>query len=427
MSRDYKWEAKKAMWRGVEVVFTGAEYLWGWFFPDPQIIDGAGAIKKLPAKIKADGKKKVLIVTDKGLMSLNLLDGLFEAMQKEGVEYVVYDEVQPNPSIENVEAALKLYKDNGCEALVAVGGGSPMDCAKGVMARVCRPTSTVKNLGAFVFQVALPVASLPHLTFDGYFPPKLYAVPTTAGTGSETTIAAVITDMQTHDKFPITDPLIRASVAVLDPELTTGLPKKITSTTGLDALTHAVEGYTNIWYNDKKFNELGKEAVQLIFKWLEVAYNDPTNIEARQNMLLASYKAGMCFTRGGVGYVHGIGHRLGGLYGIPHGLAMSTILTHVFQDDFLFPYTYEKLAELADAVGITGQSKREKAKKFIAEIRAMEDRMDIPYGFDCIRDEDIPLIAERCIKETNPTYPVPHIFTKEDLEVFIKEHLQIKN
>ena len=168
MSRDYKWEAKKAMWRGVEVVFTGAEYLWGWFFPDPQIIDGAGAIKKLPAKIKADGKKKVLIVTDKGLMSLNLLDGLFEAMQKEGVEYVVYDEVQPNPSIENVEAALKLYKDNGCEALVAVGGGSPMDCAKGVMARVCRPTSTVKNLGAFVFQVALPVASLPHLTFDGY-------------------------------------------------------------------------------------------------------------------------------------------------------------------------------------------------------------------------------------------------------------------
>ncbi|MBQ1370216.1 MAG: iron-containing alcohol dehydrogenase, partial [Clostridia bacterium] len=261
MSRDYKWEATKAAWRGIECVFTAAEYAWGWFFPDPKIIKGPGAIKQLPAQIKADGKKKVLVVTDKVLMSLNLLDGLFEAMKKEGVDYVVYDEVQPNPSIENVEAALKLYKDNGCEALVAVGGGSPMDCAKGVGARVCRPTSTVKNLGAFVFQVALPVASLPHLTFNGYFPPKLYAVPTTAGTGSETTIAAVITDMQTHDKFPITDPLIRANVAVLDPELTTGLPKKVTSTTGLDALTHAVEGYTNIWYNDKKFNELGKDAV----------------------------------------------------------------------------------------------------------------------------------------------------------------------
>ena len=426
MSKDYKWEAKKALWRGIEVGFTAAEYAWGWFFPDPKIIKGPGAIKQLPSQIKADGKKQVLVVTDKVLMSLNLLDGLFEAMKAEGIGYVVYDEVQPNPSIENVEAALKLYKENKCEALVAVGGGSPMDCAKGVGARVCRPTSSVKSLGAFVFMVAIPVTSLPKVTFNGYFPPKLYAVPTTAGTGSETTIAAVITDMQTHDKFPITDPLIRANVAVLDPELTTGLPKKVTSTTGLDALTHAVEGYTNIWYNDKKFNELGKDAVVRIFKWLEVAYNDPTNIEARQEMLQASYNAGMCFTRGGVGYVHGIGHRLGGLYGIPHGLAMSTILTHVFQDDFLFPYCYEKLAELADAVGITGSSKREKAKKFIAEIRAMEDRMEIPYGFAEIRDEDIPVIAERCIKETNPTYPVPHIFSQEELEVFIKDHLQIK-
>lgn len=426
MGKDYKWEGKKALWRGIEVGFTAAEYAWGWFFPDPKILDGPGAIKRLPAQIKADGKKKVLIVTDKGLMSLNLLAGLFDACSKEGVEYVVYDEVQPNPSIENVEAALKLYNDNHCEALVAVGGGSPMDCAKGVMARVCRPTSTVKELGATVFMVTAPISSLPHLTFNGYLPPKLYAVPTTAGTGSETTIAAVITDMQTHDKFPITDPLIRASVAVLDPELTVGLPKKITATTGLDALTHAVEGYTNIWYNDKKFNDLGKEAVKLIFQWLEVAYNDPTNLEARQKMLLASYDAGMCFTRGGVGYVHGIGHRLGGLYGIPHGLAMSTILPHVFQDDFLFPYTYEKLADLADAVGITGKSKRERAKKFIQAIRDMEDRMEIPYGFDCIRDEDIPLIAERCMHEVNPTYPVPHIFTQEDLEVFIKDHIQLK-
>ncbi|MBQ8469525.1 MAG: iron-containing alcohol dehydrogenase, partial [Clostridia bacterium] len=202
MSRDYRWECQKAIWRGIEVVFTGAEYLWGWFFPDPKIIDGPGAIKKLPAKIKEDGKKKVLIVTDKGLMSLNLLDGLFEAMKAEGVAYEVYDDVQPNPSIENVENALKLYNSTGCEAIVAVGGGSPMDCAKGVMARVARPTSTVKNLGAFVFQVTAPISSLPHLTFNGYLPPKLYAVPTTAGTGSETTIAAVITDMETHDKFP---------------------------------------------------------------------------------------------------------------------------------------------------------------------------------------------------------------------------------
>lgn len=425
MGKNYKWEAKKLFWRGVEVVFTGAEYLWGWFFPDPVVLDGPGSVKELPAVLKKKNQKKALVVTDKGLTSINLLDGFLEAMRKEGVPYELFDDVQPNPTIENVEAGVKLYLDTGCDCVVTIGGGSPMDCAKAIAARIARPNSTVKQLGAFVFMVAIPVTSLPNVKFNGYFLPPIYAVPTTAGTGSETTIAAVITDTSTHDKFPMTDPLIRARYAVLDPELTVGLPKHITSTTGLDALTHAVEGYTNIWYNDRKFNEFGKEAVKLIFQWLEVAYNEPENIEARSKMLLASYDAGMCFTRGGVGYVHGIGHRLGGLYGVPHGLAMATILTHVFSDDLLFPYSFEKLAELADAVGIEGDSKKDKAKKFVKAIRDMEDRMEIPYGFKEIQTEDIPIIAQRCMAEVNPTYPVPHIFSQEDLEWFIKNHLQI--
>lgn len=295
-----------------------------------------------------------------------------------------------------------------------------MDCAKATIARVARPNRPVKKMSG-TFKVVLPA-----LKMNGLIPPSLFAVPTTAGTGSETTIAAVVTDPDTHDKFPIMDPFIRAKYAVLDPELTVGLPKHITSTTGMDALTHAVEGYTNIWYNNKKFNNYGVKAVQLIFKYLERAYNDGTDIEARGQLLLASYYAGMCFTRGGVGYVHGIGHRLGGLYGVPHGLAMSVILPHVMSEELLGPYVYDKLAELADAVGITGATAEEKAKAFVAEIRAMNERMNIPTGFDCIKEEDIPTIAERCIAETNPTYPVKHIFTQGELESFIRNHLMIK-
>ena len=414
------WTLKKIGWRAIEVIFTIAMYFWGWFFPDPTIVDGPGAIKKLPAIVKKKGKKSVLVVTDKGLMSLNLLDGLFKALDEAGVKYTLYDEVQPNPSVQNVEDGLKLYLDNKCQAVIAVGGGSPMDCAKGIIARVARPDRSVKQMKG-TFMVALPSKGM-----NGFLPPPLYAVPTTAGTGSETTIAAVITDVESHDKFPIMDPFIRARYAILDPELTTGLPKKITSTTGMDALTHAVEGYTNIWYNDKKFNNYGVKAVQLIFKYLERAYNDGNDIEARQQMLLASYYAGLCFTRGGVGYVHGIGHRLGGLYHVPHGLAMSVILPHVFSDKFLGPEVEDKLAELADAVGIKGANDKEKAHNFMAEIEAMNARMEIPTGFDCIKDEDIDWIAEHCLDEVMPTYPVKKIYTEKQIAKFVKEEIQIK-
>ncbi|MDO5448283.1 MAG: iron-containing alcohol dehydrogenase [Clostridia bacterium] len=412
------WTLKKIYWRAIEVVFTVLMYCWGWFFPDPTIIDGPGAIKKLPAIVKKKGKSQVLVVTDKGLMSLNLLDGLFKALDEVGIKYVLYDEVQPNPTIANVEAALKLYKENNCQAVIAVGGGSPMDCAKGTIARVARPDRPVEKMSG-TFKVFLPSKGM-----NGLIPPPLYAVPTTAGTGSETTIAAVITDESTHDKFPIMDPFIRARYAVLDPELTAGLPKKVTSTTGMDAMTHAVEGYTNIWYNDKKFNDYGLKAIKLIFENLEKAYENGNDLEARGNMLLASYYAGLCFTRGGVGYVHGIGHRLGGKYGVPHGLAMSVILPHVFSDALLGPYVYDKLAEIADYVGITGSSDEDKAKKFIAEVEAMNARMEIPTGFDCIKDEDIPWIAEHCIAEVLPTYPVKQIFTQAELEKFIRNEIK---
>ncbi len=380
-----------------------ATNLFNW--KEPELLEGPGAVKKLPAFIKSKGLNNVLVVTDKGLTGLHLLDGMYEEMDKAGVKYTVFDGVQPNPSIENIEAAKDCYLQNKCEGIVAFGGGSPMDCAKVCGARVTNPKKSVRSMRGLL-----------HVTHKL---PPLFAVPTTAGTGSEVTLAAVVTDESTHEKNPINDPKLRAPYAVLDPELTLGLPPHITSTTGMDALTHAVEAYigrSNVAHTE----DFAEKAVKLIFDNIETAYKDGKNIEARNNMLKASYYAGMAFTRAYVGYVHAIGHNLGGFYHVPHGLAMATILPHVL--DYYGETAYARLAKLAVISGVkTDGTDEEKAKAFIAEIRAMNARMGIGTGFDCIKDEDIQTIAERANKEGNPLYPVPKIMDVPDFVNLIKE------
>lgn len=370
---------------------------------EPQMLTGPGSVKKLPALIKEKGLSKVLVVTDKGLMGLGLLNGLFEELDKTGIGYVVYDGVQPNPSIENIEEAKDMYNANGCQGIIAFGGGSPMDCAKIAAARVVRPNKPVEKMrGVMKIMKKLP---------------PLFAVPTTAGTGSETTLAAVVTNTKTHEKNACNDPVLRPKYAVLDPELTVGLPPHITSTTGMDALTHAVEAYIGK-SNVKATIDYAEKAVKMIFANLETAYNDGKNIEARNQMLLASFYAGMAFTRAYVGYVHAIAHNLGGMYGIPHGLANAVILPVVLEA--YGDAVYDKLAALADIVGITGGTNADKAKAFIAEIYAMNERMNIPKGFTQIKEEDIPTIVERALKEGNPLYPVPVIFGKEKITAIVK-------
>ncbi|MBR3439081.1 MAG: iron-containing alcohol dehydrogenase [Clostridia bacterium] len=370
---------------------------------EPAITKGAGCIKKLPYIIKQKGINKVMIVTDKGLMGLNLLDSLFEGLKSKGIEYVVFDGVQPNPTIPNIEEARQLYVDNGCEAIIAFGGGSPMDCAKAAGARVVKPNQPVQKMKG-VLKVRKKLM-------------PFFAVPTTAGTGSETTIAAVVSDPETHEKYAINDLCLRPGYAILDPELTVGLPPHITSTTGMDALTHAVEAYIGR-SNTKETAARAVQAVKLIFENLYNAYEDGKNIEARENMLLASHYAGIAFTRAYVGYVHAIGHNLGGMYGVPHGLAMSVILPYVL--DYYGEAAYDRLADLADAVGIAGADNAEKAKNFIAAVRELNAKMNIPSSIDKIKEEDIPLIAERALAEGNPLYPVPKIMDKADCEALIK-------
>ena len=365
----------------------------------PKIISGPGSVKKLPAVIKSKGLKKMMIVTDKGLMSLNLLDGLFEGLKAEGIDYVVYDKTQPNPSIDNIEEVRSLYLDNGCEGFIAFGGGSPMDCAKAAGARVVRPNKTVQKMRG-------------QLKVIKKLPP-FFAVPTTAGTGSETTLAAVVTDTKTHEKYALNDPRLRPGYAVLDPELTVGLPPHITSTTGMDALTHAVEAYIG-HSNTKETSAKAEQATKMIFENLENAYNNGSDIHAREQMLLASHYAGIAFTRAYVGNVHAIAHNLGGFYGVPHGLANAIILPYVL--DYYGDTAYERLARLSEFAGVAkdGQSDEEKAKAFIQEIRDMNARMNIPDKIDKIQESDIPTIAQRALKEANPLYPVPKIMDLED-------------
>lgn len=397
-------KAYEAYCRAYQGIMRAAVNVLDW--SEPKLIKGAGAVKELPKTVKQLGYKNVLVVTDKGLMGLHLLDSLFEELKNNEIAYVVYDGVQPNPTIDNIEEARALYLGNGCEAIIAFGGGSPMDCAKACGARIARPDKQIPQLRGQL-KVLKKI-------------PMLFAVPTTAGTGSETTIAAVVSNPKTHEKNAINDPRLRPKYAVLDPELTVGLPPHITSTTGMDALTHAVEAYIG-QSNTPDTEEKAKMATKMIFENLEVAYKDGKNIEARENMLLASYYAGVAFTRAYVGYVHAIAHNLGGMYGIPHGLANAVILPYVL--DYFGESAHKRLAELAEVAGLdcVGKSDKEKAELFIAEIRRMNKDMNIPDKFDQIKEADISTIADRALKEGNPLYPVPKIMDKEDCVKIIRQ------
>ena len=394
---------KKIYYRIYQVVLKFALRFMNW--TEPTLIEGEGAVLKLPKLIKEKSINKVLVVTDKGLTKLHLLDPLLEELKKEGIEYVIYDGVQPNPTIPNIEECKDVYLNNHCEGFIAFGGGSPMDCAKVAAARIVKPKQSVRKMRGY-------------LKINKKLPP-FFAVPTTAGTGSETTLAAVVTDPETHEKNAIGDMNLRPKYAVLDPVLTAKLPPHITSTTGMDAYTHAVEAYIGR-SNVKSTIRYSEEAVKIIHDNLEKVYKDGSNMEARANMLKGSYLAGCAFTRAFVGYVHAIAHNLGGMYGTPHGLANAVILPYVL--DWYGPCIYKKLAKLADIIGITNEnmSVEEKGKAFIEDIRRMNKETNIPTSFDFIKEEDIPILVERALKEGNPGYPVPRIMNKEECEKVIR-------
>lgn len=373
-------------------VYQGAFRLVTPFLPWRKPILIEGGIDALPAFIKSKSINNILLITDKGISSLGLINPLLDGLSKADIKCEVYDKTVPNPTIDNIEEALVIYNNLKCQAIIAFGGGSAMDCSKGVGARIARPNKPVQKMKG-VLKVLKRL-------------PPIFAIPTTSGTGSEATIAAVITNSKTHQKYAINDPALIPRYAVLDPTITYKLPPHITSTTGIDALTHAVEAYIG-HSNTRETRSMARDAVKLIFQNLKIAYDKGSDLTARKNMQLAAYYAGIAFTRAYVGYVHAVAHTLGGFYGTPHGLANAVILTY-----FLEEYgstCWKPLAELADLIGISkeGESIEVKANKFIQAIKDLNASMNIPSKLDCIKADDIPLMAKRANSEGNPLYPVP--------------------
>lgn len=393
--------------RTYQRALQAATYFVPW--PQAQRIEGEGALGELPLQIKSMHIKNVLIVTDKGISSLGLMNGLLEGLKNASVGYVIYDETVPNPTTKNVEEALSLYKENHCQALIAFGGGSPMDCAKGVGARLARPEKTLAQMKGLM-KVKRPL-------------PPLFAIPTTAGTGSETTITAVISDADTHVKYPMHDMAIIPQFAVLDPALTVGLPPHITAATGMDALSHAVEAYIGK-SNTVETKKYGRDAVRLIFDNLYLAYSDGQNMAARENMLRGSHYAGIAFARAYIGYVHSMAHALGGMYGIPHGMAIATVMPYVLE--YYGKSAHKPLAELADVAGISRETDTpaQKAEKLIQAIRELNRSMNIPEKVSELKSIDIPELVQRAAKEANPSYPVPKILFEDDLSRLFYEMME---
>lgn len=369
-------------------------------YREPKIIPSCSELGELLKNKKATS---VLIVTDAGIVRNGLVAPVEDALKESKINYTVYDKTQPNPTVANVEDALKLYHENRCDALIAIGGGSAMDCAKGIGARVAYPNKPLNKMGG-VMRVLRRL-------------PTLIAIPTTAGTGSETTLAAVITDGETHHKYAIMSFPLIPHYAVLDAKMTYSLPPHLTSTTGMDALTHAVEAYIGR-STTKKTRRLALEATKLIFENVEKAYTDGRCDEARSNMLHAAYKAGIAFSMSYVGYVHAVAHSLGGKYGVPHGLANAVIMPYVLEG--YGKSAYKKLHSLGIAAGVCTESDSHEAgaKKFIKAMKELNVKMNIPTTISGINKEDIPELAKHAEKEANPLYPVPKLMTAKELETF---------
>jgi alcohol dehydrogenase len=376
--------------------------------PQPTLLVGPGASGRLGQAIAGFGHEKILIVTDNVIVRLGLLKSLTDALSAGGTEYVVFDEITPDAPIPLVERGIAFYRKHRCDAIVAFGGGSSMDAAKVIAVAIANPGKPLRSLAGYFKGLRSPVT--------------VYAVPTTAGTGSEVTVAAVISDPRREAKLVVIDTRLVPRMAALDPCLMTGLPPHITAATGMDALTHAVESYLGNWATSFT-DELALSAVGLIFENLRIAFRDGANLEAREKMALASTYAGMAFTRANVGYVHAIAHQFGGKYHTPHGLANAIMLPHVLR--FSAPAVTGRLAKLAVRARLGGENEAEKtlAQKFIRGVEELNHDLGIPDHLQDLREADIPALAKAACHEAHTGYPVPRYMTLKQCEDIIRRVL----
>lgn len=360
-------------------------------------------IHALPGLLGRLGLTSVLLVTDGPLRQAGVTGELEELLAQSGIRCAVYDGTRANPTVANVEEARERYLAEGCQGLIAFGGGSSMDCAKAVGARIVYPRRTVNRMKGLL-------RVLRRL-------PPLIAIPTTAGTGSEVTVTAVITDTQRKHKYTMNNFTMIPRWAVLDPAVTVSLPPSLTATTGMDALTHAVEAYIGN-STTKETRAYARKAVELIFANLPKAYENGGDLEVRGKMLYAAHIAGIAFSKSYVGYIHAVAHSLGGQYNTPHGLANAVLLPKGLE--LYGPCVYQKLWELGQSAGVVaeGDGVEDGARAFIAAIYAMNERLGIPETLPDIQKEDVPAMARHAAKEANPLYPVPRLMDAGELEAF---------
>jgi alcohol dehydrogenase len=393
---------------GLEALMKGAGKVTRYIpIPQPTLMVGPGSSARMGEVIAGFGHHKILIVTDGVISKLGLLDGIQSALHAGGTQSVVFDEITPDAPIPLIERGLSVCQDQDCDALIAFGGGSSMDAAKAIAIAMTNPK---------------PLRSLAGYLKGRSSPLPIYAVPTTAGTGSEVTVAAVISDPSREDKVVIVDPRLVPKMAALDAALMTGLPPHVTAATGIDALTHAVESFVGNWATPYT-NGMALAAVGLIFENLRTCYTDGKNLAAREKMSLASTYAGLAFTRANVGYVHAIAHQFGGKYHTPHGLANAIMLPHVLR--FSAPAITKQLAQLAVRAKLGKENERDDqlAEKFLAGVEQLNQDLGIPRYLDKLKESDFPALAAAACHEAHTGYPVPKYMSQKQCEDLIRQVL----
>lgn len=376
----------------------------------PEQIHGAGSTAKIAPLLKDLKCGKVLVVTDKIIVQHGLLENMLAALETAGLQHCIYDGVQPDPPIRCVEEGYSLYQSELCDSIVAFGGGSSMDTAKMIGAKVANPKPVPDYQGIFKVN-----------QFGRRPLPPFIAVATTAGTGSEVSIGAVITNEEDQSKMVCIDLGLVPSHAVLDPEILLKLPGFVTAATGLDALTHATEAYMN-GIGTKPVTDNAISATQKVFAHLVQTYHNGQDKAARQQMLFAAFEAGVAITGGHVGYVHAIAHQIGSLYHTPHGFACAIVLPHVL--DFYLDNDgnglTEQLSQFALLAGVVQSEKpgsrlghKEIARAFIQRIRELCAEMKVPSVVEGMTRSDVPEVAKRAMEEAHGSrYP---LFTSQYL------------
>ena len=373
-------------------------------YMQPRMIKGEHALLDLVDVLKEKHLTHYMIVTTPGFIKRGTLQSFFEALTQNDIQYSIFHDVKPDPEISDVEKLKEMFIKDGCQALIAIGGGSAIDCSKAALA--CVP---MKNLD---------VKTVLHTGRVSKQLPLLIAVPTTAGTGSEVTAGAVITDPIKKRKYALSHLFLIPKYAVLDASLLTSLPAKMTAYSGMDALTHAIEAYINC-FNNRKTNEYALCAIKSIFQYLVPSFEDGLNMQYRLELLEASYNAGVAISNNYVGYVHAIAHGIGGMYHLQHGMINAIILPIVLEE--YGGAVVGKLAKIADVVGITGATDQDKSKQFIQKLKDLNQIFSIPTSIPEIQEEDIHYLATGAEKEGNPTYPTPVTWNVAQFEKVIRK------